>query len=173
MLKSLFFPVANSGAYKDGLNFHNYFFVDHNGFLYGLILAFAMAIIVGIVYYFVLARNVEFCKTKFWWISLICAFGITFLGANFVLIGQNNMKPSISFHQNIEDRFKDPKEKSKMRGKEDQYRKKRTDIIKASNRYGDVRIPYDITCGVWSIIFFVGGSAVFKKFSDGATQIPW
>jgi len=173
MFKTLFYPVANSADFKDGLNFHKYYFVDNNGFLYGLLLALAVAVIVAAVYYFGLARNVAFCKTKFWWVSLICAFVISFFGANFALIGTKQSKPSISFYQNIEDRFKDQGQKKNMIGKEDQYRKKRSEIIKKADKWGDVRLSYDLTCGVWAIIFFVGSSAVFKRFSPGATQIPW
>ena len=41
-----FFPVSGSESYKDALAFHTNYFVNNGGFLWGLLLALVVAILI-------------------------------------------------------------------------------------------------------------------------------
>ena len=51
-MDKLFFFVTNSQAWKDTREFHENFFVTHNAFMYGVLTAIIVALVLALVFYF-------------------------------------------------------------------------------------------------------------------------
>ena len=51
-MDKLFFFVTNSQAWKDTREFHENFFVSHNAFMYGVLTAIIVALVLALLFYF-------------------------------------------------------------------------------------------------------------------------
>ena len=82
-----FFPVSGSESYKDALGFHTNYFVNNGGFLWGLLLAFAVAILIALIFYFGLCKNYNFAKKANWWIASVVVAVIAYLSLRHIFVG--------------------------------------------------------------------------------------
>lgn len=88
-MDKLFFFVTNSQAWKDTREFHENFFLNHSAFMYGLVTAILVALILAVVFYFGCCnkRNDDsMAKTGVWAGFLLVTGLFVFLTANFVFI---------------------------------------------------------------------------------------
>ena len=167
-MKFLFFLVTGNKAYKDGLGFHQSFF-EQSGFMWGIIIAAAIAIIIAAIFYFGLTKNITLAKRPNWWICLLIVAIATFFVSDFMVIGGNGSTNEMTFYQANENYVKSKKRDPKIK----QYTEKKVKIRQELKKWNDVRLPFDLNCAIWGCIVFVAGSAVMKRYSVNATQIPW
>lgn len=168
--KFLFFWVAGIDAYaKDGLGFHKEFFVNHGGFLIGFLIALLLGIAICAIFYFGLCKNFSLAKVHNWWICLVVTAIVTFFASDLIVIGGNGSKASTTFyHSNIE-WVKEHRTSPNVKD----YTAKKVKIEQSLKRWGDVRFPFDMTCAVYGVVFYVAFTCVFKGYSKYGAKIPW
>jgi hypothetical protein len=71
---------------------HDYFFINGNGFVIGMVLAVLAALVLALIFYFVLGRNVRTANFTNWLVCGIAAIAITFGVSDFVFIGKEPAK---------------------------------------------------------------------------------
>lgn len=190
-MKIFYFLVNWDGA--NSAKLHEYFFVKGNGFLYGLLLAAVVALVVALVYYFVLGRSVKSAKMGNWWICGIIALAVTFCVSNFVFIGQeptkkeyaegkkleNKITYKYSFYRSMDRALKPSKvpgetliDKGVTKIEKEQLKAEQKKIAQNLNQGKDVRYPYAINTTIWCAIFFFLFSMLFKGMSQAAKTKP-
>ncbi|MDE6754202.1 MAG: hypothetical protein K2J82_06290 [Muribaculaceae bacterium] len=164
-----FFPVSGSESYKDALGFHNNFFITHNGFLWGLILALIIAVVAAGIFYFVMDKNYTLAKPLNWWIISIVVAVIGYFGADIFLIGGQGSNSPSTFYGTNSEWVKEHRKKPNAK----EYPKFKIKIENELRKQKDVRIPFDLTCAGWAWLLFLGTSLCFKRYSVNSTQIPF
>lgn len=170
--KFLFFWVAGSDAYaKDGLGFHKEFFVNNGGFLYGFLIAALIGLVICAIFYFGMCNNFSLAKVRNWWICLIVTAIATFFVSDLVVIGGNGSKLPTSFYKsNIG--WVDVQRKKKVPNIKD-YTAKKVKIEQKLKKWSDVRFPFDTTCAIYGIVFYVAISCFAKGYSKYGKKIPF
>ena len=187
-MKFFYFLVSWDGKYSSKL--HEFFFVNGNGFLYGILLALVAALVMALVYYFVLGRNVKSANITNWWICGIVALVVTFTVSDFIIIGQQPTKKEYAQAKNLENKltykysFYRSMDKAVKPGngtlikkdmsvhEKEGYVQKKNEIATSLNKGGDVRYTYAINTTIWCAVFFFGLSILFKGMSEAAKTKP-
>lgn len=180
-MDKLFFFVTSSDAWKSTRNFHENFFVDHNGFLYGLLLALVVALLLVVCFYFGCAnskRDNSIATIPVWCGTLVATGLIVFLIANFVLIGKSNITSTQSvFYKYSFYKANTEYVVEKTRGNSNEQLAKKLTTDKKTieinlNRGKDVRYAYSMGCAVYSLLFFYLLSLGIKGFTYQGSTIP-
>lgn len=170
IFKFFFFWVTGSKAYsQEGLGFHKEFFVNNGGFLYGIVLALIIGIVISAIFYFGMCNNFSLAKVRNWWISLAVAGILTFFVSDLMLIGGNGSKASTTFYHGNTEWVKDHRKSPNVKD----YSAKKVSIEQKLKKWGDVRFPFDMSCAIYGMIFFFAGTCVFKGYSKYGKKIPW
>ncbi len=168
--KFLFFWVAGTDAYaKDGLGFHKEFFVNNGGFLYGFLIALLIGLVICTIFYFGMCNNFSLAKVRNWWICLIVTAIATFFVSDLVVIGGNGSKAATTFYHSNTEWVKEHRKSPNVKD----YTAKKVKIEQKLKKWSDVRFPFDTTCAIYGIVFYVVGTCVFKGFSKYGVKIPW
>ena len=180
-MDKLFFFVTSSDAWKNTRNFHENFFCDNNGFLYGILVALVVAIFLAICFYFGLANNKRdnaMANIPVWLAFLAGTAILVFLCANYVLIGKSNTLNPKSIFYNYSF-YKDNTEyvvkQTSGNPNEQLVTKLNSDkqaIDTELNRGKDVRYLFSIGCAVYGLLFFYLLSIAIKGFTYQGVSIP-
>ncbi|MDE6409355.1 MAG: hypothetical protein K2K81_03805 [Muribaculaceae bacterium] len=187
-MKFFYFLVDWDGKYSSKL--HEFYFEHAGGFTYGILLALVAALILAIVYYFILGRSVTTAKMGNWWICGIFALVVTFLVSDFVIIGQEPTKKEYSHGKELEKKLtykysfyrsmdkavkpgNDTLIKSDMTpGEKQGFTTEKKKIATNLNKGGDVRYTFSVNTTIWCAIFFFIFSMLFKGMSEAAKTKP-
>ncbi len=189
-MKYLYFLVDWEGKYSSKL--HEFFF-EPKGFAYGLVLAFVAALVMALVYYFVLGRKVTTGKMGNWWLCGVIALLATFFISDYVIIGQEPTKKErsnskklnskltykYSFYRSLDKAVKPAKKSEEtvlqagwFQGEKDECIATKNQIVDKLNRGGDVRYPFSINTTIWCAVFYFLFSIIFKGMSEAAKTKP-
>ena len=187
-MKFFYFLVDWDGKYSTQL--HEFFFENAGGFSSGLILAVLIALLMAIVYYFVLGRNVTTAKMGNWWICGIVALAVTFILSDFVIIGleptqkeyskakelDNKISYKYSFYRALDKAVKPGNGtlvKSTMtQNEKESLMKEKKKIVTNLNKGADVRYTFSFNTTFWCAVFFFAFSLLFKGMSEAAKTKP-
>ena len=168
-MEYLFFPVSGNDAYNDTLGFHTNYFINNNGFLWSLLVAVGIALVLSLLFYFAFARNITLAKKLNWFICSLIVGGLSYGACDLFLIGQPGSQSTITFYnannELVKSKVADPMAPS--------YAQKKIEIENDLKKYKDVRVPFDFTTAAWSWIFFFGISCCIKGYSKYANHIPF
>lgn len=180
-MEKLFFFVTNSDAWKSTRNFHENFFVNNQGFFYGIVLGLVVAAIMAAIFYFGLCNNKResaSASIPVWGGFLAGTAVIVLLVANFVIIGKpgttdiNSIFYKNSFYKaNNEYVIKQTKNTPNQQFVTAYNNDMRT-INENLDKGKDVRYAYDLGCAVYSILFFYLISLLIKGFTINGLAIP-
>lgn len=180
-MEKIFFFVSNSKAWKETAKFHENFFLDHNAFLYGLIIAIVVALVMAAIFYFGCCNSKKSnaqANMGVWAGFLIVTGVLVFLAADFSLIGKSGTKNTKSvFYKysfyNANEKYLVLKTRNNQNQLEcQQYQQDKDKIETELNRGGDVRYSFSIGCAVYSLIFFYIFSLLMKGFTYQGVAIP-
>ena len=179
-MKAIYHFVVSSQAWEP--KFHENFFVTHNAFTYGLMWAAIIGIIVAVLYYFACCNSkntTKMASLPAWCVAGVLAAALTFLVADWVLIGKsgvsdrNSMFYTYSFYNANETYYN---EQSKQNMKNEKLVKElaatKQKIQTELNQGNDVRMPYTATTTVLSIVFFCVASFCVKGATRNGKHIP-
>lgn len=180
----LYFAVTGNDAFKgDTMGYHTYYFLDHWGCMYGILLALLVAGVCSAVFYLGLCRKFSLATSPNWWITLLVCGAVSFGLSDTILIGhkQKTQTSTFNFHGSMNEMLKDggyhkPGESKKRNISPDHAKNlqiEKTKIETNLKKWKDVRLPFDATTGCYAMLFFVLWAFVFKGYSEHGTQIPW
>ena len=173
--KMIYFLVSGAKAYKeDGLGFHTEFFINNNGILFSLLLAFAIAALIALGFYFGLCMKKEtysYARTSNWWIAIVLAAVCTFFVNDLLFVGkpvtnQNATEKGLCTY------YKSNEKLVKAKGYDEQYVTKKDELNKQIKNWKDVRMQYNLNAALWCLIFFVGVSLAVKGLTSTGNCIP-
>lgn len=180
-MDKLFFFVTNSQAWKDTREFHENFFVTHNAFMYGVLTAIIVALVLALVFYFGCCnkRNDDSMANTGVWAGFLLVTGLlVFLTANFAFIGKSNVADSQSifykhsFYKANSEFVIEKTRDNQNQQQVDEYTTARQKIETDLNNGKDVRYSYSLGCTVYSLLFFYIFSLLFKGFTYQGIAIP-
>lgn len=161
--------------------YHQNFFVDHNAFVYGLVWAIVLALVFAIAFYFCLCNNKESCssaKLPVWLVFLALSGISSYLVADWGIIGKKNITDQTSvfykysFYNTNEAYYAEQARNNSNEQLLQELAKKKNEIRMDLNQGNDVRVPFDMTCAVYGLIFFYLFSVVLKGFTINGKTIP-
>lgn len=180
-MDKLFFFVTNSQAWKDTREFHENFFLAHNAFLYGFLVAVFVALILAVAFYLGCCNKRDddsMANTGVWAGFLLVTGVVVFLTANLVFIGKSNVRDAQSFFYKysfykantdfIIEKTRDNQNEQQV----NEYTTARQKIENDLNDGKDVRYSYSFGCTIYSLIFFYIFSILIKGFTYLGLAIP-
>ena len=162
-MDKLFLFVTNSQAWKDTREFHENFFVSHNAFMYGVLTAIIVALVLALLFYFGCCnkRNDDSMANTGVWAGFLLVTGLlVFLTANFAFIGKSNVADSqsifykYSFYKANTEFVIEKTRDNQNQQQVDEYTTARQKIETDLNNGKDVRYSYSLGCTVYSLLFF-------------------
>ena len=180
MLKTIYHFVTTSNAWEP--RFHENFFVTHHAFLYGLLIALGIGVVIALIYYFSCCNSkntVKMANIYTWLVAGVVSAVLSFFVANWVIIGKsgvNNQKSlfyTYSFYNANETYYnvevqRNVKNEKLVKDLATTKQKIKTDLDQGH----DVRLPYSATTTVLNIIFFVAASFCIKGATRNGKHIP-
>ena len=177
-MDKLFFWVNLNDEY----GFHTQFFVDEKAFLTWLIISLVIGVVVAAAYYFGCCNSKTSLSTAnipSWLIALALAAGLSFLVADFGIIGKantvddNSLFRRHSFYVSMEKYYNS--EYASQIDDEQQLQAvldEKTQISDDLDAGKDVRLPFDLGCAVYAILFFYITSICIKGMTRAGASIP-
>lgn len=177
-MDKLFFWVNLEDAY----GFHNQFFVEENAFLTGLIVSLVIGVVVSAAYYFGCCNSKTSLSTAnipSWVIALCLAGGLSYLVADFAIIGKANtvdedsMFRRNSFYVSMQKHYENAY--ASEIDDEQQLQPVMDEMTEISNNLDagkDVRLPFDLGCVIYAILFFYITSICVKGMTSNGAAIP-
>ena len=177
ILEAMYFLVSGSKAYKeDGLGFHTFFFDNGNGFLFGFLLALAIAVLVAMIFYLGFCMKKETfsaAKTTNWVVGLILVGVLSFFANDLLLVGTPVTNANTqSVNGGVTTYYKSNESFVKVKKYDQQYVDAKNKLNKQIQKWGDVRIQYDLNTALWCMIIYVGVSLCIKGFTPFGNCIP-
>ena len=187
-MKFFYFLVDWDGKYSTLL--HEYFFEKGGAFGYGLLVAVAAALILALIYYLVLGRNVTTAKMGNWWICGAVALAVTFSISNWMIIGQepsqreysqarnleNKLTYKYSFYRSMDRAIKPGKgtliKDGMLDSEKQQLVAEKKKVATNLNQGKDVRYMFSFNTTLWCAVFYFIASVLFKGFSQAAKTKP-
>ena len=167
---------------EDDYGFHNQFFVEENAFLTGLIVSLVIGVVVSAAYYFGCCNSKTSLSTvniPSWVIALCLAGGLSYLVADFAIIGKANtvdedsMFRRNSFYVSMQKHYKNAY--ASEIDDEQQLQPVMDVMTEISNNLDagkDVRLPFDLGCVIYAILFFYITSICVKGMTSNGAAIP-
>lgn len=175
----IYFLVKGSAAW-DSIYHANFF--DGGGFIHGLISAAIIGAVCALVFYFGCCNSDKSSKMAtigVWTSVLIIGAVLTFFYADMVIIGKSgvNSDKSImrtySFYKANEDYYIARTRQPNISPSEiTDLAKKKAEIKNNLDKGGDVRLNFDFTTAVLSMVFFFLTSIGVKRFTINGKAIP-
>ena len=160
-MEILFKLVSSAEAYADDYGFHIHFFEETGGFTTALIIAFAVAAVCAVIYYFGLCmshKTINAATLPVW-----------------IVIGSEPEEDSEitanNFYADLESYYIDLSEGAPKTEAEEMNRVK-NEIIENLNQGDDVALMLGLNTAIWSIIFFYILSVALKGFTTTGVAIP-
>jgi len=184
--KYFFFTVTGDKAYKAETWFHTNFFETNGAFFFGLLWAFIIGVALAAIFYLVCCNNKEsnaLAKIHVWAIFLILAGALTFFVADWGIIGQRGAKVGSSFYEHsfykanekLFTELTNPSKHAEIAKNPtvvQQLASTKQNIKQDLDHGKDVRNIFNITCVVWSIIFFYLASITIKGYTRFGIPVP-
>lgn len=177
----IYFLVTGSEAWEP--NYHDNFFITQGGFVWGIIGALIVGVIVACAFYFGCcnsSKTSKFANIGVWAISLCLCAVVSYFYADMVVIGDpkttddNSVFRTYSFYKANDDFYirtsQDPQMTSTLLSELNQ---KRIEIRSNLDKGGDVRFEFDITTAILAVIFFFLASIIVKRFTINGKTIPF
>ena len=167
---------------EDDFDFHKQFFVEENAFLTGLIVSLVIGVVVAAAYYFGCCNSKTSLSTAnipSWIIALCLAGGLAYLVADFAIIGkantvdQNSMFRRNSFYVSMEKYYNSNyASQTEDATQLQEILDEKTQISDALDNGKDVRLPFDLGCVIYAILFFYITSICVKGMTRAGAAIP-
>ena len=180
MLKTIYHFVVTSDAWEP--KFHENFFIGHDAFLFGLLWASGIGLIIACGYYFLCCNDknsIKLANLPSWCVAGVVAAILTFYVANWVIIGKSGVNDrkslfyTYSFY-NANDNYYNEEVRKNM--KNDKIVKELATTkqkIKTDLDHGNgVRTPFAGTTTILGILSFVGFSLFVKGATRNGKHIP-
>lgn len=156
-------------SYNDSLGFHHHYFVEHLGFVWGLVLAVVIALISAALFYFIGCNNFKFSKRVNWWFCSVLVAVISFFACNAILIGKKGSDKTFNFHGSNEQLVRNNRKSPRA----ENYRELKVKIEKDLKNHGDIWWGFNVSCAGATWLCFLGFSAWFKGYSKFGVKIPY
>lgn len=182
-METIYHFVTSLDAWNDGYNFHSNYFVDEKTFWLAFFTSSAIGLVAAGVFYFHLCngKTAKYATHSNWFVTLILACIITFLGGNFCYIGgqklddNGNEVSSRGFYKSCTEYCNKIITEPEFANNDEQSTallSKRNDIINALNQGQDVALPFNTTNTVISLLAFVITSFCIKNLTKHGSAIP-
>lgn len=175
-----YLPVTQSKAWSDSFKFHENFFIDQGGFLWGLIGALIIGAVLACVFYFGCCNSKTSAKSAtigVWTLFLVLSGVGGYFYADVVFIGDSNKQSMFyeySFYKANDKYFNDKaQEFRKSQSEIDRLTQTRAKIVSDLDKNGDVRVEYNATTAAWALVFFFLTSVGVKRFTRIGKHIPF
>lgn len=166
---------------EDDYGFHNQFFVEENAFITGLIVSLVIGVVVSAAYYFGCCNSKTSLSTAnipSWVIALCLAGGLSYLVADFAIIGKANtldkdsMFRRYSFYVSMENYYGKYADQTDDVLQLQEVENEKKDISDNLDAGRDVRRKFDLGCGFYAILFFYITSILIKGMTRNGAAIP-
>lgn len=176
-----YFLVTGSEAWE--LHYHKNFFITQGGFLWGVIGALIVGVIVACAFYFGCCNSSKTSKSAnvgVWAISLCLCAVVSYFYADMVVIGDtkttdiNSVFRVHSFYKANDDYYiAKSQDRTMTPTMLSELNQKKIEIKSNLDKGGDVRFEFDITTAILAVIFFFLASIIVKRFTINGKTIPF
>lgn len=176
-----YFLVTGSDAWEP--NYHWNFFITQGGFLWGIIGALILGVVVACAFYFGCcnsSKTSKYSNVGVWAISLCLCAAISYFYADMVVIGDpkttdnSSVFRAHSFYKANDDYYLEKSQDKNMTPTFLAELHQLNNKIKSDlDKGGDVRFEFDITTAILAVIFFILASVVVKRFTINGKTIPF
>ena len=180
MLKTIYHFVVTSDAWEP--KFHENFFVEHHAFLYGLLWALVIGLVIACGYYFLCCNDknsIKLANLPSWCVAGVVAAFLSFFVSNWIIIGKSGVNDrkslfyTYSFY-NANDNYYNEEVKKNM--KNDKIVKElattKQKIKTGLDQGNEVRAPYAGTTTVLGVLFFALFSFCVKGMTRNGKHVP-
>lgn len=175
-MDKLFFLVSLA----DERQFHTNYFIEHGAFLYGLLLAAVIGVVVALVFYYGCcnsSKSMASATLTVWVGCMVAAGALTYLTANFVLIGkpqavQGPFYDHSFYKANEEYASAKAGEKNTNENEVQEYNQERDRIADELDKGDDARVPFSAHCAIYAMLAFFLCSLAVKGTTIHGTYIP-
>lgn len=173
-MEILYYFVRQSEAWEP--KFHDNFFNGQLGFMYGIILALAVAVIAALAFYFGCCNSkneVKYANNTTWTIVLLAGVVVAAVLGDIVIIGHDTHSILVTnFYEANEEYYMTQVSGSTDQNFINEMATTKTNIASALDKGNDVRLPFDITTGIWCAVFYFIISLLIKGITINGKVIP-
>lgn len=173
-MEIFYYFVRQSSAWDP--KFHDNFFNAQSGFIYGLLLAAIIAAAAAAIFYFGCCNSkttVKYANTTTWVAILIVGVIVAALLSDVAIIGRDSNSVVITnFYEANEQYYVKQVSGSTDQNFINELAMKKTNIANDLDKNKDVRIPFDLTTGVWTAILYFAFSLLIKGHTIAGKVIP-